>query len=159
MEFKGKDLLILGSSYSAEDIGSQCWKYGAKSITVAYRNAPMGFNWPDNWKEVPALERVDEAPRPISADGTSKKVDAIILCTGYKHHFPFLPDDLRLKTANRLATATTCTRAWSMSTTRSCSMSACRTSGSPSTCSTRRPGGCATRSWARSPCRPTRLSC
>ena len=36
-------------------------------------------------------------------DGTSKEVDAIILCTGYKHHFPFLPDDLRLKTANRLA--------------------------------------------------------
>ena len=45
-EFAGKDLLLLGSSYSAEDIGSQCWKYGAKSITVAYRNAPMGFNWP-----------------------------------------------------------------------------------------------------------------
>ena len=54
-EFTGKDLLILGSSYSAEDIGSQCWKYGAKSITVAYRHAPMGFKWPDNWKEVPAL--------------------------------------------------------------------------------------------------------
>ena len=56
-EFSGKDLLILGSSYSAEDIGSQCWKYGARSITVAYRNAPMGFNWPGNWKEVPRLER------------------------------------------------------------------------------------------------------
>ena len=102
-EFSGKDLLILGSSYSAEDIGSQCWKYGAKSITVAYRNAPMGFNWPDNWKEVPKLERVDEDTAYFS-DGTSKKVHAIILCTGYKHHFPFLPDDLRLKTANRLAT-------------------------------------------------------
>ncbi len=25
-----------------------------------------------------------------------------MLCTGYKHHFPFLPDDLRLKTNNRL---------------------------------------------------------
>jgi trimethylamine monooxygenase len=103
-EFSGKDLLILGSSYSAEDIGSQCWKYGAKSITVAYRNAPMGFNWPDNWKEVPKLERVDETTAYFT-DGTSKKIDAIILCTGYKHHFPFLPDDLRLKTANRLATA------------------------------------------------------
>jgi trimethylamine monooxygenase len=103
-EFKGKDLLLLGSSYSAEDIGSQCWKYGAKSITVAYRNAPMGFKWPDNWKEVPALERVDEDTAYFK-DGTSKKVDAIILCTGYKHHFAFLPDDLRLKTANRLATA------------------------------------------------------
>ncbi len=49
MEFNGKDILLLGSSYSAEDIGSQCWKYGAKSITVAYRNAPMGFDWPENW--------------------------------------------------------------------------------------------------------------
>ncbi len=103
-EFSGKDILILGSSYSAEDIGSQCWKYGAKSITVAYRNAPMGFNWPDNWKEVPKLDHVDE-DTAYFADGTSRKVDAIILCTGYKHHFPFLPDDLRLKTKNRLATA------------------------------------------------------
>ena len=50
------------------------------------------------------LERVDETTAYF-ADGTSKKVDAIILCTGYKHHFPFLPDDLRLKTKNRLATA------------------------------------------------------
>ena len=36
-------------------------------------------------------------------DGSQATVDAIILCTGYKHHFPFLPDDLRLKTANSLA--------------------------------------------------------
>ena len=103
MEFKGKDLLILGSSYSAEDIGSQCWKYGAKSITVAYRKAPMGYDWPENWKEVPALTHVDETTAYFK-DGTSRRVDAIILCTGYKHHFPWLPDDLRLKTANRLAT-------------------------------------------------------
>jgi trimethylamine monooxygenase len=31
LEFKDKDVLIVGRSYSAEDIGSQCWKYGAKS--------------------------------------------------------------------------------------------------------------------------------
>jgi len=102
-EFAGKDLLLLGYSYSAEDIGSQCWKYGAKSTTVAYRNAPMGFKWPDNWKEVPALDHMEETTAYFK-DGTSQKVDAVILCTGYKHHFPFLPDDLRLKTANRLAT-------------------------------------------------------
>ena len=103
-EFTGQDLLILGSSYSAEDIGSQCWKYGAKTITVAYRTAPMGYGWPDNWKEVPALDRV-EGRTAHFIDGTSKDVDAIILCTGYKHHFPFMPDDLRLKTTNRLAAA------------------------------------------------------
>ena len=103
-EFVGKDLLILGTSYSAEDIGSQCWKYGAKSITVAHRTAPMGYDWPENWKEVPKLDRV-EGRTAYFIDGTSKDVDAIILCTGYKHHFPFLSDDLRLKTANRLVTA------------------------------------------------------
>ena len=104
LEFKDKDILILGTSYSAEDIGSQCWKYGAKSITVAHRTAPMGYDWPDNWQEVPRLARV-EGKTAHFIDGTSKEVEAIILCTGYKHHFPFLPDDLRLKTANRLAAA------------------------------------------------------
>lgn len=103
-EFEGKDLLILGTSYSAEDIGSQCWKYGCKSVTVSHRTAPMGFDWPDNWAEVPALLKV-EGKTAFFKDGTQKDVDAIILCTGYKHHFPFLPDDLRLKTANRLAAA------------------------------------------------------
>ena len=103
-EFEGKDILILGTSYSAEDIGSQCWKYGCKSVTVAHRTAPMGYDWPDNWQEVPKLDRV-EGKTAHFIDGTSKEVDAIILCTGYKHHFPFLPDDLRLKTANRLAAA------------------------------------------------------
>lgn len=103
-EFTDKDILILGTSYSAEDIGSQCWKYGCKSVTVAHRTAPMGFDWPLNWQEVPALERVDGRVAHF-IDGTSKEIDAIILCTGYKHHFPFLPDDLRLKTANRLAAA------------------------------------------------------
>ena len=103
-EFAEKDILILGTSYSAEDIGSQCWKYGCKSVTVAHRTAPMGFDWPDNWQEVPALLKVDGKTAHFK-DGSQKEVDAIILCTGYKHHFPFLPDDLRLKTVNRLAAA------------------------------------------------------
>ncbi|NVK45582.1 MAG: NAD(P)/FAD-dependent oxidoreductase [Rhodobacteraceae bacterium] len=103
-EFAGKDVLVVGASYSAEDIGSQCWKYGAKTVTSCYRSAPMGFKWPENWEEKPALEKVEGATAYFK-DGTTKDVDAIILCTGYKHYFPFLPDDLRLKTANVLATA------------------------------------------------------
>lgn len=102
LEFEGQDLLLLGTSYSAEDIGSQCWKYGAKSITVAHRTAPMGYDWPDNWQEVPALVKVDGNTAHFK-DGTTKEVDAVILCTGYKHHFPFMPDALRLRTPNVLA--------------------------------------------------------
>ncbi len=103
LEFKGKDILIIGRSYSAEDIGSQCYKYGAKSITISYRSAPTGFNWPDNWQEVPLLEKVENKTCTFK-DGTKKDFDAIIQCTGYLHHFPFLPDDLRLTTTNRMWT-------------------------------------------------------
>ena len=101
LEFKDKDILVVGSSYSAEDIGSQCYKYGARSITSCYRTAPMGYKWPKNWEEKPNLLRVD-TDTAYFADGSSKKIDAIILCTGYLHHFPFLSEELRLKTDNRL---------------------------------------------------------
>lgn len=101
LEFAGKDVLIVGSSYSAEDIGSQCYKYGARSITSAYRTQPMGYQWPKGWEERPQLQRV-EGDVAYFADGSSKRVDAIILCTGYQHHFPFLPDELTLRTNNRL---------------------------------------------------------
>ena len=104
LEFKDQDLLIVGTSYSAEDIGSQCWKYGAKSITVSHRTAPMGHKWPDNWAEVPLLVKVDGNTAHFK-DGTTRHIDAIILCTGYQHHFPYMAENLRLKTANRLATA------------------------------------------------------
>jgi trimethylamine monooxygenase len=101
LEFKGKDVLIVGRSYSAEDIGSQCWKYGAKSVTTTYRSKPMGFNWPERFEERPLLQKLVGKTAHFK-DGTTKDVDAIILCTGYKHHFPFLAEELRLKTANRL---------------------------------------------------------
>lgn len=103
-EFIDQDILIIGTSYSAEDIGSQCWKYGCKSVTVSHRTAPIGFDWPENWDEVPLLSKVENKTATFK-DGSSRKIDSIILCTGYLHHFPFLEENLRLKTANRLATA------------------------------------------------------
>lgn len=104
LEYKDKHILIIGTSYSAEDIGSQCWKYGCKSVTVSHRTAPMGYDWPDNWKEVPLLTRVERNTATFK-DGSTAEVDAIILCTGYIHHFPFMAEGLKLRTENRLATA------------------------------------------------------
>lgn len=101
LEFKDKDVLVVGSSYSAEDIGSQCYKYGARSLISCYRTAPMGYKWPENWEEKPNLVRVD-TENAYFEDGSSRRIDAIILCTGYLHHFPFLEESLRLKTDNRL---------------------------------------------------------
>ena len=100
-EFRGKDVIVLGSSYSAEDVALQCYKYGAKSVTIGYRNNPMGFKWPTGMKEVHYLDKL-EGKKATFKDGHSQNVDALILCSGYLHHFPFLEDDLKLKTHNRL---------------------------------------------------------
>ena len=100
-EFTGKDLLLVGSSYSAEDIGTQCHKYGAKSVTFSYRSAPMGYDWPEAFTEAPLLTHVDGNTAHF-ADNTQRNVDAIIMCTGYQHYFSFLPDELTLRTHNRL---------------------------------------------------------
>jgi len=100
-EFRNKDVVVLGSSYSAEDIALQCYKYGAKSVTIGYRNNPMGFKWPNGMKEVHYLDRL-EGSKAIFKDGHEQNADAIILCSGYLHHFPFLDDTLKLKTGNRL---------------------------------------------------------
>ena len=104
VEFADKDILIVGASYSAEDIGSQCHKYGANHIYCTSRAGTMGYDWPDNWEELPILTKV-EGNTVHFANGEVRDVHAIILCTGYQHHFPFLPDDLRLETTNRLWTA------------------------------------------------------
>ncbi|WOE33073.1 MULTISPECIES: NAD(P)/FAD-dependent oxidoreductase [unclassified Acinetobacter] len=101
LEFKDKNVLLIGSSYSAEDIGSQCYKYGAKQIISCYRHTPMGYQWPDNWSERPQLIRVDRT-HAYFIDGSTAQIDAIILCTGYLHSFPFMQEELRLKTNNIL---------------------------------------------------------
>lgn len=100
-EFEGKDLLVMGSSYSAEDIALQSRKYGANSVTICYRSNPMGFPWPDGIDEVPRLSHLDDKVAHF-ADGTTRQVDTIVLCTGYQHSLGFLAEDLRLRTANVL---------------------------------------------------------
>ena len=100
-EFRNKNVIVLGSSYSAEDVALQCYKYGAHSVTIGYRNNAMGFKWPTGMKEAYYLDKL-EGKKAIFKDGHTQEADAIILCTGYLHHFPFLEDSLKLKTHNRL---------------------------------------------------------
>ena len=99
--YAGKHMLIVGSSYSAEDIALQCWKYGAKSVTVSYRSGAMGFKWPEGVREVPQIAKFDGKTVHFK-DGDSAEADAVVFCTGYRHHFPFMEDALRLRTRNRL---------------------------------------------------------
>jgi len=101
LEFKDKHVVIVGGSYSAEDISLQCHKYGAASVTISYRSGAMGFSWPAGMKEVPLITTISGSTVSFS-DGSSVDADAIVMCTGYLHSFPFVDDSLRLKTGNRL---------------------------------------------------------
>ncbi|MGO1782421.1 MAG: NAD(P)/FAD-dependent oxidoreductase, partial [Moraxellaceae bacterium] len=101
LEFKNKDILLIGSSYSAEDIGTQCYKYGTKSVTISYRTQALGYEWPDGITEAPLVTHFEGNVAHFT-DGTTQRFDAIIMCTGYLFHFPFLPDGLRLQTHNCL---------------------------------------------------------
>ncbi|HCM93690.1 MAG TPA: potassium transporter [Glutamicibacter sp.] len=99
--FAGKDILLIGASYSAEDIGVQSFKMGARSVTYSYRTAPMGFDWPQGIDELPLIDRFEGSTAHFS-NGVSRKFDAVILCTGYLHHYPFLPSGLALDSPNNV---------------------------------------------------------
>lgn len=105
-EFKNQNILVIGSSYSAEDIGLQCWKFGCKSVTISYRTNAMGFKWPDSIKEYPLLTKISKNGIAQFKDGSKvENINSVILCTGYLHHFPFLKDcdGICLKTTNIMA--------------------------------------------------------
>ena len=99
-EFRDKNVVVLGSSYSAEDIALQCNKYGAKSVTIGYRHNQWALSGQME-QEVYYLDRL-EGKKAIFKDKTEQETDVIILCTGYLHHFPFLEENLKLKTGNGL---------------------------------------------------------
>lgn len=99
--FAGKDLLMIGSSYSAEDIGMQAHKMGAASVTLSYRTAPMGFDWPSTTVERPLVTRF-EGRTAHFADGTTGDFDAVVMCTGYLHKYPFLPSNMAISSSNVL---------------------------------------------------------
>ena len=62
----------------------------------------MGYHWPKNFTTHALLETIAPDGTCSFKDGSTARVDAVILCTGYQHHFPYVADSLRLKTANRL---------------------------------------------------------
>jgi len=98
-EFSGQKILLIGSSYSAEDVALQLYKFGAERVTISYRTSKMGFKWPEQIHEVPLLTKINGKTCHFK-DGSSGDYDAIILCTGYQHHFPFMPSELALPNGN-----------------------------------------------------------
>ena len=88
-EFADKTLLLVGASYSAEDIALQCIKYGAKRVICTWRSKPMGFKWPESIEERPLVQKFVGKTAHFK-DGSEHEVDVVMFCTGYLHSYPFL---------------------------------------------------------------------
>lgn len=104
--YKNQRVCLVGGSYSAEDIASQCYKFGANHCIISHRKKDAEGNWqmsphawPEGIAEKPLIKEV-KLNSVVFHDGTEEPVDAIILCTGYRHNFPFLSDDLMLNCKN-----------------------------------------------------------
>ena len=100
-QFKNQTIVTIGSSYSAEDIASQCVKYGAKKAYLSAREkdrsaAWYSYNWPENIERRSIVERVEgKTVHFLDENEPSIEADAIIVCTGYKHYYPYLEESLR----------------------------------------------------------------
>ena len=109
---EGKRILLIGDSYSGEDLALQCIKLGAEKIFMTSRKgvgtaAYMGA-WPDDKVEMLWYSQV----AGVKGDGTGKTivfdaleedepvpdaedVSIIIFCTGYKPNLSILEDKLQ----------------------------------------------------------------
>lgn len=95
--FKDKSVLVIGSGFSAVDIATMSLKYGAREICVSHKLPPDLLGWPVTMTQRPLVKNID-SETVYFEDGTAMKPEIIVLCTGYLCHFPFMDNDLRLRT-------------------------------------------------------------
>lgn len=91
--------MVIGTSYSAEDIASIAYKNGATRLVCSYRTNPMPYNWPECF-ETHGLPTNIEGNTVHFPDGAKVDVDVIVMCTGFNLHYPFMEEDIRLVSAN-----------------------------------------------------------
>ncbi|CAF3082778.1 unnamed protein product [Rotaria sp. Silwood2] len=96
-EFVNLNLLLIGSSFSVDDIAMQCYKFGARSVTISARFRPLGYKWPKEIKEVPEFIRMDGQKAHFKDGSSIDNIDAIIFCTGYRHSYPFMAKRFHLR--------------------------------------------------------------
>jgi len=99
--YKGQNVLCVGTHYSGEDIGLQCLKFGASSVTLSYHTNPTGHKWPKGITEKPPVTQVSGSTVTFR-DTTTQEIDTIIFCTGFVHYYPYLDSSLKLNEPNSL---------------------------------------------------------
>lgn len=105
---RGKKVLIIGDSYSAEDICLQAIKLGAETVDICSRAGDGIASETGSWPLDKVNVHITYMPSGVTDDGygvllsngegnatTLDKVDAVIVCTGYLPNMDMLDKSLR----------------------------------------------------------------
>ncbi|GLU00433.1 hypothetical protein SLE2022_178050 [Rubroshorea leprosula] len=90
--FQNQIVVIIGKGTSAIDILKNISPL-AREVHQVVRGVDFGLKKQENYDNVwqhPMIECAHEDGKVVFQDGSSVYADAIIHCTGYKYHFPFL---------------------------------------------------------------------
>ncbi|XP_075261845.1 trimethylamine monooxygenase-like isoform X1 [Convolutriloba macropyga] len=98
--YKGKRILLVGSSFSAEDLAVKSIAGGAQKVTICYRSSPTNLTFPPGVDEKPLLTKI-EGSTVRFRDGSSSEYDVIIYCTGYLYDYPYMEKSIRLSITDK----------------------------------------------------------
>ena len=100
--FEGKHVVILGAAASGQDI---CLEVATKAeIVYLSHKGNVPSKLPDNVKQQRPISFVSADGTVHFDDGQQRKVDAILLCTGYEFSFPFLSESCSIEVCNNRVT-------------------------------------------------------
>ncbi|XP_020606698.1 flavin-containing monooxygenase FMO GS-OX-like 2 isoform X2 [Orbicella faveolata] len=100
--FEGKHVVILGAGASGQDI---CLEVATKAeIVFLSHKGNVSCELPDNVKQQRPISLVSTDGTVHFDDGQQRKVDAILLCTGYEFSFPFLSDACNIEVCDNRVT-------------------------------------------------------
>ena len=100
--FEGKHVVILGAAASGQDI---CLDVAMKAeIVYLSHKGNVPSKLPDNVKQQRPISFVSADGTVHFDDGQQRKVNAILLCTGYEFSFPFLSESCNIEVCNNRVT-------------------------------------------------------
>ena len=100
--FAGKHLAILGAGPSGVDI---CLNVAncAEKVYLSHKGS-LCSTLPENVEQQRPIMSISVDGTVLFEDGQERKVDCILLCTGYIFSFPFLHDDCSIQVRNNRVT-------------------------------------------------------
>ena len=88
--FKNMNVVVVGAGPTGWDI-SLDMATSARTTYLSYsKSIIQNSNMGENIEQVPLVQSVSSDGMVHFMDGTTRKADAILLCTGYKYSIPFL---------------------------------------------------------------------